>query len=914
MKNLSKQIFECMVVLASFFAHAATAQQKSEPLKVTSVEGVTEYKLDNGLHVLIFPDPSKATITVNVTYLVGSRMEGYGETGMAHLLEHMVFKGSVNHTNIPQELTSHGASPNGSTSDDRTNYFETFSATDENLKWALDLESDRMVNSFIAKKDLETEFSVVRNEFESGENDPTSILMERVVSTAYLWHNYGKSTIGSKEDIEKVPITNLQAFYHKYYQPDNAVLLVAGKVEEGKIISMVNEYFGKIPKPSRVIQEPYTVEPAQDGERTCELKRVGDVQVVSCGYHICNGAHPDYVAFDVITDVLTNQPSGRLYKALVEAKKASSVFGYAQPLKDPGFIYFSADVLKEKSLNDAKQTMMSLFDDLKNNPLTQEEVDRAKNKLLKYFELTYNNSEEVGLTMSEFIAQGDWRLWFLYRDCVQKITPGDVNRVVKEYFKPSNRTVGIFIPDAKPDRVEVPASPDLNALMKDYKGKEALASAEAFDATPANIDSRTKTGTIPGGAKYALLKKTTRGNSVNARILLHIGSAETLSSKETLSEITAGMLMMGTTSKTREQLNDAIDKMKAEIHVYGGGQDVSVNIQTTKENLVAALKLVNDILRKPSFPAGELEKMIPEGLAGIDQQKSDPQAISGNVFARITNPYPENDFRYSMTFDEQTTALKNVKLDDVKKFYADFYSSGSATVAVIGDFDEPAVMTELNTMLQDWTAPVKYERAKNLYFNVVPKAEKINTPDKSNAMLLAGYNLEIRDDDPDLPALVMGNFMLGGGFLNSRLADRIREKEGISYGVGSWLDADPIDKSGGFGSYAIYNPDNADRLLTAYKEELNKMLKDGFKDSELKDARSGYLQERKVAWSKDDEMVGKLNSNLRLGRTMKWSQDFDDKINTLTVEQINVAMNKWIKPEKITYVQAGDFERKKGLK
>src|SRR5579864_1552015 len=192
----------------------------SAQTKVTSVEGITEYRLANGLRVLLFPDASKPTTTVNVTYLVGSRSEAYGESGMAHLLEHMVFKGSTKHRNIPQELTEHGASPNGSTWYDRTNYFETFPAKDDNLRWALDLESDRMVHSFIAKKDLESEMTVVRNEFESGENNPQNILVERVMSTAFLWHNYGKSTIGPKSDLENVPIERLQGFYHKYYQPD----------------------------------------------------------------------------------------------------------------------------------------------------------------------------------------------------------------------------------------------------------------------------------------------------------------------------------------------------------------------------------------------------------------------------------------------------------------------------------------------------------------------------------------------------------------------------------------------------------------------------------------------------------------------------------------------------------------------
>ena len=893
------------------FIHAAYSQNPPMPTKGATVEGITQYKLANGMKVLLFPDQSKATITVNVTYLVGSRHEGYGETGMAHLLEHMVFKGSTNHKNIPQELTSHGARPNGSTWYDRTNYFETFSATDENLKWALDLESDRMVNSFIADSALRTEFSVVRNEFEMGENNPGSVLEERIMSTAYLWHNYGKSTIGSKEDIERVPIQNLKAFYKKYYQPDNAVLLVTGKIDPEKTIKMVNERFGAIPKPERVLEEPYTVEPTQDGERYVELKRTGDVQAVACGYHICSGSHEDYASIELLADILTNEPSGRLYKALVETKKATSGYGYSYELKDPGFMYFTYDVLKDKSLDDAKNAMLNLLDNLDKNPVTQEEVDRAKNKFMKNFELVYNNSNTVGLVLSEYIAQGDWRLWFLLRDRVEKVTAADVNNAIAKYIKPANRTVGVFIPVSKPDRVDIPAAPDVAALVKNYKGKAALGEAEAFDPSPANIDSRTSTGNIAGGAEFAMLYKSTRGNSVNAHITLRIGSESSLQNKAVAAELAADMLNTGTKTKTRQQIQDEFDKLKAAVGISSNGQTVNISIQTVKENFIPTLKLVTEVLRQPAFPADEFDKLIQENLSSIEERKSDPQAIAQVTASRIFNPFPKNDFRYEMNFDEMTAAYKAAKLDEVKKFYSDFYNGTHATVGIVGAFDTTAAKSELSSMLANWTSPQKYERAKMPYFDVAPRTEKINTPDKANAVMLTGYNIELRDDNPDYMALVMGNYMLGGGFLNSRLATRIRQKEGISYGVGSWIQASPVDKDGSFGSYAIYNPDNAEKLVAAYKEELDKMLKDGFTSEELKDARSGYLQGQNVSRAQDRTLATKLASNLFLDRTMKWDENNEKKVSSLTVEQINAVMKKWITPSKLTYVQAGDFDRKK---
>jgi zinc protease len=908
-----KTIKVILLAATILFVQAAQSQTAGPPMptKGSTVEGITQYKLANGMRVLLFPDQSKATITVNITYLVGSRHEGYGETGMAHLLEHMAFKGSTNHRNIPQELTSHGARPNGNTWYDRTNYFETFSATDENLKWALDLESDRMVNSFIADSALRTEFSVVRNEFEMGENYPSSILEERVMSTAYLWHNYGKSTIGSKEDIERVPIENLKAFYQKYYQPDNAVLTVAGKIDEEKTIKMVNERFGIIPKPTRVLQEPYTVEPTQDGERFVELKRTGDVQVTSAGYHICSGSHQDYASIELLTDILTNEPSGRLYKALVETKKATGGYGYSYEMKDPGFMYFTYDVMKDKSLDDAKKTMLEVLDNLSKNPVTQEEVDRAKNKFMKNFDLTYNNSNSVGLTLSEYTAQGDFRLWFLLRDRVEKVTAADVNNVIAKYLKPSNRTVGVFIPDSKPDRAEIPSPPNVAELVKNYKGKAALGEAEAFDPSPANIDKRTSTGNITGGAKYALLNKSTRGNSVNAQITLRVGSETSLQNKMVAADLAADMLNKGTKTKTRQQIQDEFDKLKAQVGISAERQNVNINIQTVKENLVATLKLVTELLRQPSFPADEFDKLVQENLSAIEEQKSEPQAIASQLSQRILNPFPKNDFRYNMTFDEMAAAYKAAKLDEVKKFYSDFYNSTNATVGIVGAFDEAAVKTELNSMLAGWSSSQKYERAKSPYFDVAAKTEKINTPDKANAMLMCGYNIEIRDDDNDYMSLIMGNYMLGGGFLNSRLATRIRQKEGISYGVGSWIQASPLDKTGSFGSYAIYNPDNSDKLVTAYKEELDRMLKDGFTADEFKDARSGYLQGQNVARAQDRTLASKLASNLFLNRTMQWDENNEKKVSSMTVDQVNMAMKKWITPAKICYVQAGDFERKK---
>ncbi len=881
------------------------------PIRVTSVEGITEYLLGNGLRVLLFPDLSKQTVTVNVTYLVGSRHEGYGETGMAHLLEHMVFKGSTKHTNIPQELTDHGARPNGTTWLDRTNYFETFSSTEENLRWALDLESDRMINSFIKKEDLEKEFSVVRNEFESGENDPESVLSERVISTAYLWHNYGNSTIGSREDIERVPIDNLQAFYKKYYQPDNAILLVAGKFDEAKILKMINEeYFGGIPRPTRILQPTYTVEPVQDGERSITLRRVGDVQAIGVAYHICSNSHPDFPALDVLQGILTSQPSGKLYKALVETKLASNLYAYSLTNKDPTFFYFGLSILKEKSLDETKKALLTMLDGVGTMDITKEDVERAKNEALKGLELTLRNSESVGLQMSEYMGAGDWRLIYIYRDALEKITVADVKRVAKYYFKPSNRTIGVFIPEENPDRVKVPESPEIDALVKNYKGRAIVAQGEAFDPSPANIESRTKRGQEPNGLEYALLPKSTRGNSVTAFLTLRLGDEQSLQNKATIAQYTASMLNKGTKNLNRQQLKDTLDKLKSQVNVGGGDNNTSINIESTKDNLPKVLAIVNDILKNPVFDEKEFETMKQEILAQVESQKSDPQALAFTAFQRMMNPYSKSDVRYVPTIEEDIENNKTVKLEDIKKFYTDFYGASAATISVVGDFDEAAVRKSISTNFGTWKSPIPFKRIQAVFQEISPANSAIKTPDKANALFLAGQNLQLQETDADYPALLLGNYMLGGGFLSSRLAVRIRQKEGISYGVGSNLTGSPFDKSGSFMTYAIYAPENAEKLEKAFYEEIEKVVNEGFTADELKAAKSGWLQSRSVSRSQDNELSSRLNNYLYYDRTLAFDAEFDKKVEALTTEQVNTTMKKLIDPKKISIVKAGDFDKK----
>jgi zinc protease len=909
MRNLALFALILGLLMAPIVPAQTPAQTPSAPVKVTSVEGITEYRLDNGLQVLLFPDNSKAKVTVNVTYMVGSRHEGAGETGMAHLLEHMLFKGTQKRKEIMAELSAHGNDFNGSTSWDRTNYFETVPGTDADLRWALEMEADRMVNSRVAKSDLDTEMTVVRNEFERDENEPDGVLEERVLSTAYLWHSYGRSPIGTLSDIEKVPIEKLQAFYRNYYQPDDAMLLIAGKFDPTKALGWITELFGTIPKPTRKLQPTYTEEPTQDGEREVVLRRVGDHQSVMMAFHVPSGSHKDSPALDVLSGILSEAPSGRLYKALVESKKAVSADAENYSLHDPGVEMFSAKVAKDKSLDDAEKTMLSVIDGLIKEPPNKEEVDRAKTRILKNIDLELNNSERVGLALSEWGSMGDWRLIYLNRDQVEKVTPEDVARVAKQYLKPDNRTIGRYLPTAQPDRSVIPPSPDIVAELKDYKGKAAVEEGEVFDPSPANIEARVTRVTLPGGLKLVLLPKKTRGGTVIASLQLHFGDEKSLANKGAAPRMAGALLMRGTQKHTRQQLQDEFDKIKARVGVSGSLAGAGASVDTLRAGLIPALRLAAEILREPTFPESDFEQIRQASIAQIEAGRSEPANMASIAMNRYLNAaYPPGDPRYTLTIDENIDQLKKVTLEETKKFYTDFYGASNGELAVVGDFDAAEVRKVAEELFSAWKSPKPYSVIKREYKKLNPVDTALEAPDKTSAYFYAALPVNMDQQDPDYPAMVLANHILGGDE-KSRLWVRIREREGLSYSVNSAFRAGPQEKYGSFLAVASVKPENTLKAQTAFKEEIAKAASSGFDAEEVASAKNALMQQRQIERSNDGSLAGLFVSQAELGRTMQRESDLEKKINDTTPEQLSAIFKKWIDPSSIAYFKAGDFKK-----
>jgi len=904
----------CSVVtltLLTALAGAATAQTLPAGVRVgSSMAGVTEYAYPNGLRVLLLPDAGSGTITVNAVYLVGSRHEGYGESGMAHLLEHMNFITSKSGRSIKKELQDHGANWNGTTYYDRTNYYETFNASEENLRWALGLEAERMVNMRIEKPLLDTEMTVVRNEFERGENNVDSVLEERVLSAAFLWHNYGKSTIGSRVDIERVPVDRLAAFYRKYYQPDDVVVVIAGQIDAAKTLALVAATLGAIPKPTRTLDATYTVEPPQDGTRSVELRRVGKGQRLLLAWHSPAMAHPDAAALEVLSDILASRGIGRLDKALVDAKLALSIRTSVYEFHDPAVTTVSATLSDEQSLDTVQKVILDTLDQLGREAPTAEEVNRAARNIVQSMDRRFANSQQLAMSLTDVIADGDWRLLFTNYAELKRVSAEDVKRVAQTYFRASNLTVGRFIPEATtPPRTQVPEAPAIDTLLHTYTPDIHVEAGEALDPSPASLEKRIMRSTLPGGVRLALLPKATRGNRVQATLILRFGDEMSLAGKASVAQMTDQLLMRGTRTKSRQQIQDEMQRLNATIGIGGGGlASVTANISTTSENLIAAMRLALEILREPAFPASDFETIRRQRIAALDRSRTEPAVLVTEALQRHLSPYPRSDARHVRSIDEEIEDLNKVTLDDVKRFHDAFYGASNGELVAVGKFEPAPVQTAAAELLGNWKSPAPYRRIVDPYQEVAPLNTKIETPDKENAQISVGLRLRMRDADQDYPAMVMANYMFGGG-ITARLPDRVRNREGYSYSVSSSFTAPVEGDAARFSAGAISNPTNTPKVEASLMDELARTLKGGFTAAELAAAKKAMRDERISARTSDAGLLNLIVAREQWGRTLLWDEALDAKLQSLTLDQVNSAFRRNINPEALAIVKGGDFSR-----
>ncbi|MFV0282982.1 MAG: M16 family metallopeptidase [Castellaniella sp.] len=903
--------------LAESTATAPTTTTTSSPppagvRQIVMIEGVTEYRLDNGLQVLLAPDDSRAQTTVNMSYRVGSRNEGPGETGMAHLLEHLLFRGSPAYPDALAEFSRRGLAANGSTTADLTNYYATFASDPVTLRWYLSWQADAMLNARIARSDLDAEMPVVRNEMERGENSPFSMLMQQVTSAAYVWHPYGRGVIGARSDVEHVGIEPLRAFYHRYYQPDNATLIVTGRFDAKQTLEWIAQDFGVIARPARTLPSEYTVEPVQQGARSVTLRRIGGSPIALAQYHVPEAASDAYTALFVGTAMLSDTPAGPLYQALVAKGLASSVFGFARAMNQPGYTVFGAQLQPGADPRAALSALENSLESGGIDQLDQAALDRIRTAWLNEWKQIFNQSGALAQALSDAVAWGDWRLFFIERQRVKALALEDIRAQLRTWLLPSNRTSGLYLPTPAPKDVPASAPVNLDPWIQQIETGTSRPAVAAFDTRPAAIDAATQRRvlSLPSGpVELALLPKETTGEQVHALLTMGFGRADELRGLGLAPDVTGLMLMRGATDTTRQQIEDRLNALDSDLSFDTEGNVLTVAIRSSREHLPDVLDLAFHLMRAPTFPEDELEQIKRSLRTSLENGASSPAYLARNALLRHDQPWQPDDIRYIPTTAEALAQVDRLDRDQLQKFHQQFYGTGHLTLAVVGDFDPAVVEQHLRTGLQDWRAAPAYTRLDDPWYAMKPQTFQIPAPGKANAEYRAVLPLKLRDTDPRSTPLMLANYLLGGSE-NSRLWQRIRVRDGLSYSVGSAVSASSFEDSGTWTIFASTAARNAEALRTAIRAVLDETLKTGFTQAEVDQGVKSLLNYLELGRSDDGYLVSRWSDYMETGRDFSWHQHVIDQLRTLKAEQVNAAMRDLFKPDALSIAVAADPDPK----
>ncbi len=883
----------------------------AKAIYVRTVEGIEEFTLSNGLKVLLVADQTQPKTLVNITYRVGSVNEYYGETGMAHLLEHMLFKGSENYTDINEEFQKRGMHTNATTWLDRTNYFGVFEANEDTLAWTIGMEADRMVNATFTEADLQSEMTVVRNEMEQNENNPVRMLLSRMSSMAHIWHNYGNSTIGARSDVENFPFTKLRTFYKKHYRPDNAVLTIAGRFDKAKTLSLIEQRFGSIIKPEQPIEQLYTKEPTQDGERTVNLRRTGDIPVVGLMYHLPSGLHSDTAAITVLKEILSDYTRGRLQKQLVETELATGASAFSFLLKDSSQFIFIAQGAKDQNITDMENALITLAEHINNSPITEEEVKLAKIKLAKNAEQSMRNVTGIGMALSEYIAKGDYRHHFFFRDQIQTVTAAQVQSAAEKYLIQSNRTLGRFIPTSDPKRAELPETPDINALLKDYVGKEAIAAGEIYDNTVSNITKRLYTETWPQGTILNVYNKKRRGEEIIIRVSLPSGNLNSLLHQATAFDYISPLLKLGNEKYSKEVIANKLDELKSSIGFSSGAGTLSISVRTDKTHLTETLTLLKTLLTYPTFPDKELDVLKRSSISAIRADENDPSSIALAQVRQATYQYPSGHPFEFLSIDNAVKAINQITGKQLNALYQQHLSINHGYISVVGDVENSNISTLLQSVFSEFTSELAYEKLSPQYKDVEGINQFTETPDKANAQLYIVNLLNINKHAEDYLALIIANQIFGEDTFTSRIGKRIRVQEGFSYSVDSGIQTSEDSDHALYYAQAIAAPENILPAIKAYKEEVNKVVKNGFTQEELDNAKEAFIKNSTRQWSNDWVIANILIQNSKYHRQLSYYEEQSEKVKALTLQDIQTAFIKHIASKEINIFRAGDFTKSK---
>lgn len=913
-----------------------TVDKKSLPEKISEVKGVSEFRLANGLRVLIAENHSAPVATLLVIYRVGSRNEAVGYTGSTHFLEHMLFKGTEKHNaekgnGIDDLLTQIGAYWNATTWFDRTSYYEVVPI--EYFELCVELEADRMRNLRLRQEDHDSEMSVVRNELERGENHPEEALEKELYAISFREHPYHHPTIGWRSDVEGVPMERLREFYNTFYWPDNATVIALGDFTCENALASINHYFGAIPSAPQAIPSVYTVEPPQEGERRFEVSRAGDLPRVWIGYHVPEADHADTYALAAARQILGSswERSSRLYKRLIDTSLAAEVFARHDDLRDPGLIIIGATVNPGVEPSLVEQELLDEIELLGREPVSESELSRVKSSNLKGTILAKADPSSLAFMLGEAESKADWHWLMDYDDKFDQVTQDDIMRVVKTYLTRRNRTVGHFVPREEMSEFDDPSEAETSEPAQEG-GNDHSAESHGENKTAALYNAQEmkellKAGSTPVAVEFKAgedskysekVKKVVLKNGLTVILMTNAGTESvglslnikagryfTWTRPSALSELVGDLLPKGSLHFDKGKLAENLEEMgiPGGLEFFVDNYRLGLGTHLVASDLPRYLELLCDVLRHPLLSAEELEKTKVEWRSRFVESKMNTRSMAWNKLRQEL--YPVDHPFYDKDFDIQLKELDGVSAEDLTTTHKQLFSPRSTILTLVGDIDLDKTLSLVEKQFGDWQgeeAPVIEIAPGSL-----PQAARrvdVHLPEKASADIVLAHPCDVRRGAEDFYAARIANAALGQDTITSRLGQVVRDRAGLTYGIYSNF-ADTAFGAAPWSVSLSSNPRNVERALQLVSATLNDYLEKGISKEDLAKESGRALGSFKVGLSSSLGIARVITEFEFLGLGTGELDKISSHYKSLTKEKVDQAMRRYFHPDKAVTIVSG---------
>ncbi len=886
------------LILTLLFMGATMSQEKFYGFEfVKESGGIKEYTMtSNGLRVLLKQDNTAPVATFMVTYEVGSRNEAIGYTGSTHLLEHLMFKGSRKFNtkkgnSVFQTLQSLGARMNATTWLDRTNYFAVLPS--EHLETLIEIEADRMRNAYIKEEDRQSEMTVVRNEFERGQNSPSGVLDENIWATAYQAHPYHHSTIGWKEDIENVSIERLREFYDTFYWPNNATAIAIGDFTEKEALSMIKKHFGKVRKSTKPIPEVYTAEPKQEGIRTITLKRAGQQGIVGVAHKTPAATHPDAPAFMVLSSILSSGKNSRFYKNITDKGLTTSVYIWDSLFRDPGLFTVYANLSPDVDHKTVERAVVNEYEKIKKDGVSDEEVKNAQTQLIASMKFRQDGSYAIASGLNEAIASGDWTLYTTYDEKIGMVTKEDVQKIVKEYFKEDLSTIGYFIPLGAGGQSKKLATnaKDLEKMkLKHYSEEEELLSSKVVDSEPVE------------GIRLLTLK---RGSGVVTLTGSMLGGDIYASENARTADMVAAMLDQGTTNMTKFEISAKLESAGARLGFFNGQARVGFSGKFLSEDTKMVFDLLADQLKNPLFAEEDLNKVKKRQVANYKRSK---ESTRGNATNNMLKAFYGTGHQNSPTDpDKAIEEIKKITPKNLKDFHLKNYGAGTMVIVAVGDVDHNSLESLIKEGFGGWKKSPLKEKKEAGTANKASDKVYVTMQDKTSTDFLVGTALGIDRYHPDFLPLYVATHTLGGNF-SARLMQTVRVKEGLTYGINSSMRGFGNGNDGYWMVGGTFSPKLLSKGESSTLREIKKWAEEGITQKELDITKSTLTGGFQVGFDSTGGLAGGILDAIIVHGDLTYLDSYPERIKAITLEEANTAILKYIFFDDLYQVAAGTID------